>query len=140
VVIPAAAYPTYAVGAAVAGCRVVTAETAADVADERPALVWTNSPSNPTGRVADAAETSDWIAYCRERGALLVADECYGEFGWDAEPVSALDARINGGDVTASWAPTRCRSGRTWPATARASSVATPPSWASCSTCANISG
>jgi len=100
VVIPAAAYPTYAVGAAVAGCRVVTAETAADVADERPALVWTNSPSNPTGRVADAAETSDWIAYCRERGALLVADECYGEFGWDAEPVSALDARINGGDVT----------------------------------------
>jgi succinyldiaminopimelate transaminase len=100
VVIPATAYPTYAVGAAVAGCRVVTAETAADVADERPAMVWTNSPSNPTGRVADAAETSDWITYCRERGALLVADECYGEFGWDAEPVSALDARINGGDVT----------------------------------------
>ena len=100
VVIPATAYPTYAVGAAVAGCRVVVAETAADVADERPAMVWTNSPSNPTGRVADAAETSDWITYSRERGALLVADECYGEFGWDAEPVSALDARINGGDVT----------------------------------------
>jgi succinyldiaminopimelate transaminase len=100
VVIPATAYPTYAVGAAVAGCRVVIAETAADVADERPAMVWTNSPSNPTGRVADAAETADWILYCRERGALLVADECYGEFGWDAEPVSALDARINGGDVT----------------------------------------
>jgi len=100
VVIPATAYPTYAVGAAVAGCRVVTAETPGDVVDERPALVWTNSPSNPTGRVADAAETSAWIAYCRDRGALLAADECYGEFGWDAEPVSALDARINGGDVT----------------------------------------
>lgn len=100
VVIPATAYPTYAVGAAVAGCRVVTAETTDDVADERPALVWTNSPSNPTGRVADEAETKAWIAYTRERGALLVADECYGEFGWDAEPVSALDARLNGGDVT----------------------------------------
>ena len=100
VVIPATAYPTYAVGAAVAGCRVVTAETPDDVADERPALVWTNSPSNPTGRVADEAETTAWIAYARERGALLVADECYGEFGWDAEPVSALDARLNGGDVT----------------------------------------
>jgi succinyldiaminopimelate transaminase len=100
VVIPATAYPTYSVGAAVAGCRVVTAETPDDVADERPALVWTNSPSNPTGRVADAAETSAWIAYGRARGALLVADECYGEFGWDAEPVSALDTRINGGDVT----------------------------------------
>lgn len=100
VVIPATAYPTYAVGAAVAGCRVVTAETPDDVADERPALVWTNSPSNPTGRVADEAETRAWISYTRERGALLVADECYGEFGWDAEPVSALDARLNGGDVT----------------------------------------
>jgi succinyldiaminopimelate transaminase len=100
VVIPATAYPTYAVGAAVAGCRVVTAGTPDDVAGERPAIVWTNSPSNPTGRVADAEETSAWITYCRERGALLVADECYGEFGWDAEPVSALDARLNGGDVT----------------------------------------
>ncbi len=100
VVIPATAYPTYAVGAAVAGCRVVTAETPDDVAGERPALVWTNSPSNPTGRVADAGETSAWISYCRERGALLVADECYGEFGWDAEPVSVLDERLNGGDVT----------------------------------------
>jgi succinyldiaminopimelate transaminase len=63
-------------------------------------MVWTNSPSNPTGRVANAGETRAWITYCRERGALLVADECYGEFGWDAEPVSALDARVNGGDVT----------------------------------------
>lgn len=100
VVIPATAYPTYAVGAAVAGCRVVTAETPDDVASELPALVWTNSPSNPTGRVADEAETRAWIAYTRERGALLVADECYGEFGWDAEPTSALDARLNAGDVT----------------------------------------
>ncbi|MGV8850360.1 MAG: succinyldiaminopimelate transaminase [Propionibacteriaceae bacterium] len=100
VVIPATAYPTYAVGVAVAGCHAVTAETPEDVAGERPALVWTNSPSNPTGRVADEAETRAWIAYCRERGALLVADECYGEFGWDAEPVSVLDARLNGGDVT----------------------------------------
>lgn len=99
VVIPPTAYPTYAVGAAVAGCRVVTALTPDEVADERPALVWTNSPSNPTGRVADEAETVAWITYCRDRGALLVADECYGEFGWDADPVSALDARLNGGDV-----------------------------------------
>ncbi len=100
VVIPATAYPTYAVGATVSGCRIVTAETPDDVAGERPALVWTNSPSNPTGRVADEAETKAWIAYSRERDALLVADECYGEFGWDAEPVSALDARLNDGDVT----------------------------------------
>jgi succinyldiaminopimelate transaminase len=100
VVIPATAYPTYAVGAAVAGCQVVVAESPDDVSDVHAALVWTNSPSNPTGRVADAAETSEWVDYCRRNGALLVADECYGEFGWDSEPVSALDSRVNGGDVT----------------------------------------
>ncbi len=100
VVIPATAYPTYEVGARVAGCRVVTAETPDDVRDESPALVWTNSPSNPTGRVMSAEETQAWVAYAREKGALLVADECYGEFGYDAEPVSVLDTAINGGDVT----------------------------------------
>ncbi len=97
VVIPAAAYPTYEVGARMVGARVVRAEVAADVADESPALVWTNSPGNPTGRVASAAETADWVAYARAKGALLAADECYGELGWQAEPVSVLDAAVNGG-------------------------------------------
>jgi len=97
VVIPELAYPTYAVGALMAGARIVTAGSPADVADQSPALVWTNSPANPDGHVDSAAQTAAWVAYARDKGALLAADECYGEFGWDAEPVSVLDARVNGG-------------------------------------------
>ncbi len=99
IVIPATAYPTYEVGALLVGARIVLADRAADVAGESPALVWTNSPSNPTGRVASYDETVDWVSYARDKGALLAADECYGELGWDTEPVSVLDRRVNGGSV-----------------------------------------
>ena len=99
VVIPEVAYPTYAVGAAMVGARVVTARTPEDVARVNPALVWTNSPSNPSGRIDSFEEVQAWIEYSRSKGALLAADECYGEFGWDCEPVSILDSRLNGGSV-----------------------------------------
>jgi len=97
VVIPQVAYPTYAVGALMAGARVVTASSPADVDSENPVLVWTNSPSNPSGQIDDEDRVRAWVAYAREKGALLAADECYGEFGWEAEPVSVLDSRVNGG-------------------------------------------
>lgn len=99
VVIPEVAYPTYAVGAVMAGARVVVAASPDEVAAESPVLVWTNSPSNPSGRVDTADEVRAWIDYARDKGALLAADECYGEFGWDAEPVSILDERVNGGSL-----------------------------------------
>ena len=99
VVIPDVAYPTYAVGAEMAGARVVTASSPDDVADESPVLVWTNSPSNPSGAVDDEQRVRDWVDYARSKGALLAADECYGEFGWEAEPVSVLDERVNGGSA-----------------------------------------
>jgi len=97
IVIPEVAYPTYAVGAVMAGARVVPAASPDQVADETPVLVWINSPSNPTGRVEGVDQIRAWIGYARTKGALLAADECYGEFGWTAEPVSVLDARVNGG-------------------------------------------
>jgi len=97
VVIPEVAYPTYEVGALMAGARVVTASSPDDVADESPVLVWTNSPSNPSGAIDDEERVRSWVEYARTKGALLAADECYGEFGWDAEPVSVLDSRVNGG-------------------------------------------
>ena len=98
-VIPAVAYPTYAVGALMVGARVVTATCPDDVADESPVLVWTNSPSNPTGQVDGLGRVRDWVEYARSKGAVLAADECYGEFGWTAEPVSVLDALANGGSL-----------------------------------------
>jgi succinyldiaminopimelate transaminase len=99
VVIPAVAYPTYAVGALMAGATPVPAATPDEVAGLAPKLVWTNWPANPTGAVATAAETRAWVDYARRRGAVLAADECYGEFGWDAEPVSVLDPAANGGSL-----------------------------------------
>ncbi len=51
VVHPELAYPTYAVGAALAGTRVLAADSLTQLGPERPALLWLNSPANPTGQV-----------------------------------------------------------------------------------------
>jgi succinyldiaminopimelate transaminase len=100
VVAPELAYPTYAVGAALAGARVVATDALSSLGPERPAMVWINSPSNPTGRVLPVEHLRKVVAWCRERGALLVSDECYLESGWDAEPVSVLHPDVTDGDVT----------------------------------------
>jgi succinyldiaminopimelate transaminase len=102
VVIPAAAYPTYAAGATIAGCRVTAADDPQDLDDrlggDRPGLVWLNSPSNPTGEILSDQRMQHWVKWARERDVVLACDECYAEFGWDATPRSILDAEICGGD------------------------------------------
>ncbi len=100
VVIPTTAYPTYRVGAMFAGASVVTADNPADLGDLRPRLIWINSPANPHGATLSLAATRAWVDYARARGAMLAADECYGEFGWEAEPVSVLATDVCGGDVS----------------------------------------
>lgn len=92
VVIPPLAYPTYAVGAALAGCQVST-EWRDDAT-----LVWLNSPSNPTGAVSPAEELAAVVARARAAGVLVVSDECYLEFGYEGvRPVSVLDPAVCGG-------------------------------------------
>jgi succinyldiaminopimelate transaminase len=102
VVIPAAAYPTYAAGAAIAGCRLETADDPADLddrlGDDRPGLVWLNSPSNPTGEILSAHRMRRWVEWARRRNVVLACDECYAEFGWDAAPRSVLDPEVSDGD------------------------------------------
>ena len=104
VAFPRLAYPTYAVGAALVGARTVVVDSAADLAAlpeaDRPALVWVNSPANPTGRVLDVAELHRILAWCRERSVLLVSDECYLDLGWDVHPTSVLHPDICDGDHT----------------------------------------
>ena len=100
VVLPSTAYPTYLVGARMAGCRTRAVDDLAELGDERPALVWLNSPSNPTGEVLAPEVLATRVAWARERGALVASDECYGEFGWEAEPVSVLHPDVSGGDHT----------------------------------------
>jgi len=90
VLLPELAYPTYDVGARLAGAEPVAV---ADVARADPAgvrLVWLNSPSNPTGAVTGAEELRAVVAWARAHGVLVVSDECYAEFGWEAAPVSVL--------------------------------------------------
>ncbi|MGE5764861.1 MAG: succinyldiaminopimelate transaminase, partial [Mycobacterium leprae] len=62
-------------------------------------LLWLNSPSNPTGQVLPVAHLRKLMAWARERGCVLVSDECYVEFGWDAEPVSVLNPAVCDGVV-----------------------------------------
>jgi succinyldiaminopimelate transaminase len=100
VVFPRLAYPTYEVGARLAGARTRAADALTSVGPERVALVWINSPSNPTGKVLPVDHLRKVVAWCRERGALLVSDECYLELGWDEErrPVSVLHPDVCDGD------------------------------------------
>ncbi len=96
VAFPTAAYPTYAVGALLAGCTPVAADLPAELGELRPGLVWLNSPANPTGAIGSQDDLAAWVAWGREHDAVIASDECYGEFGWDAEPVSVLNPRVCG--------------------------------------------
>jgi len=111
---PAVAYPTYDVGARLAGaapepCADPAARLAEGRGDVR--LVWLNSPANPHGAVLGADELAAVVAAAREaarrdgRPVVVASDECYAELAWD-EPwatdgvPSLLDPRVTGGDVT----------------------------------------
>jgi succinyldiaminopimelate transaminase len=97
IVYPELAYPTYEVGAALAGARAVATDSLTSLGPETPALLWLNSPSNPTGRVLPPDHLRKVVDWCRERGVLLVSDECYIECAWETEPLSVLHPDICGG-------------------------------------------
>ena len=99
VVVPELAYPTYEVGARLAGCEVMVADGTLRAGPRRVALVWLNSPANPTGRVLPVEHLRKVVEWGRERGVLVVSDECYLECGWDAEPVSVLHPDVCGGSA-----------------------------------------
>lgn len=99
VLIPAVAYPTYAVGALLAGAAYVASDATSSVGPADVPLVWINSPANPTGRVLPVEHLKKVVAWARERGAVVASDECYFEFGWEATPVSVLDPEVNGGSL-----------------------------------------
>lgn len=105
VVHPQIAYPTYDVGARLAGAEPVPADATTAVGPGRVRLWWLNSPSNPTGRVLGVEHLSKVVEWARARGVVVASDECYAELGW-AEPwasegvPSLLDPRVCGGDHT----------------------------------------
>ncbi|HEX4161423.1 MAG TPA: aminotransferase class I/II-fold pyridoxal phosphate-dependent enzyme [Acidimicrobiales bacterium] len=105
VLYPAVSYPTYAMGAELAGCRAVAVPPPAgrlggldleaiDPDDARRALVlWSNSPSNPTGGLGDLGAEAAWG---RAHGVPVFSDECYAEFTWDGVPHSVLEHGADG--------------------------------------------
>jgi succinyldiaminopimelate transaminase len=100
---PEVAYPTYAMGATLAGARSVLVPElpgggldldAVDPDDAaRALLLWVNSPSNPTGRLSDLGQAAAWG---RDRGVPVLSDECYAEFTWDGPPRTILEAGTEG--------------------------------------------
>jgi succinyldiaminopimelate transaminase len=97
VVIPELAYPTYEVGVRLAGATFVRADATTALGPARPALIWLNSPSNPTGKVLPPAHLRKVVEWARGRGTVVAADECYLSLAGDTEPVSILHPDVCGG-------------------------------------------
>jgi len=93
---PELAYPTYDIGARMAGARAVATDDP-DRIDAIPVrLAWINSPSNPTGRVLSPGRMLELVRWARTVGAVLASDECYLDLGFDATPRSVLHPRVSG--------------------------------------------
>ncbi|MGK5168945.1 succinyldiaminopimelate transaminase [Geodermatophilus sp. CPCC 205761] len=97
VVLPEVAYPTYEVGAVLAGLKVRRTDTPPDDATGI-VLAWLNSPGNPHGRVLTDDQLRRWVAWGRAHGIPVVADECYVTLGWDVTPRSILHPEVAGED------------------------------------------
>jgi succinyldiaminopimelate transaminase len=91
------AYPTYDVGARLAGATPVAMTSTLELGPGTAAirLVWVNSPGNPTGQVLGAEHLRKLVRWARSIGAVLASDECYAELGWDGVQVpSILDPEV----------------------------------------------
>lgn len=102
VVQPSLAYPTYEVGAVLAGATMFAGDDPAEW-PENTKLIWINSPGNPDGKILSVEQLEAAVARARELGAVIVGDECYAELGWeapyaDAPTPSILDPRVIHGD------------------------------------------
>jgi succinyldiaminopimelate transaminase len=100
VVVPELAYPTYDVGARLAGAQVLRADSLTQLGPQSPALIYLNSPSNPTGRVLGIDHLRKVVGWARDRGVVVASDECYLGLAWDAEPLSVLHPSVCDGDHT----------------------------------------
>ena len=98
---PRASYPTYDVGARLAGAKPVPVDTDADPSTwPAMSMLWLNSPGNPDGHVLGVERLRAILAWARERGVVVDSDECYAELAWDVpEAPSILDERVCDGDV-----------------------------------------
>ena len=126
VLYPSLAYPTYDIGARLAGAASVAVDVAARGDRRRPStarrasarLLWVNSPSNPTGRVLPAGTLRDAVGVgaVARRGPGLRRVLHRARLGRDPG-VGAASTRCAATRSTACSRCSRCPSGPTWPAT-----------------------
>jgi len=103
VLYPAVSYPSYAMGALLAGCRAVAVAvdeswhldlSSIDEEDAARALcLWVNTPANPTGAVDDLGTAAAWG---RKRDVPVFSDECYVEFTWTGAGHTILEHGLDG--------------------------------------------
>ena len=111
VLYPAVSYPTYEMGARLAGLRAVPVpvdeqwrldiERVAPGDAQRALLLWLNEPANPTGASTTAAGLTALVDWARRHGVIVASDECYAEFTYDGTgaptaPVTALSSGAEG--------------------------------------------
>lgn len=90
VLYPAISYPSYEMGAVLAGCRAVPVpldaewhldlEAITESDAERALLLWVNEPGNPTSSAAGSAYLAGIADWARARGIVVASDECYAEY------------------------------------------------------------
>jgi succinyldiaminopimelate transaminase len=110
VAFPRVAYPTYDVGARLAGSTPVAVDALTALgpptAATTPKLLWLNTPGNPTGKVLGIEHLAKVVSWARQHGVVVASDECYAELDWrpreagSREPPttpSILDPRVTGG-------------------------------------------
>ena len=103
VLYPAVSYPTYEMGAILAGLRPVAVmldnagrldlNSIAPQDAEQALMLWVNSPSNPTGCLDDLGAAAEWG---RVHGVPVFSDECYAEFTWSGPPRTILTHGLDG--------------------------------------------
>lgn len=103
VLYPAVSYPSYAMGADLAGLRSVPVPVddqwrinldAIDPADAgRALMLWVNTPGNPAGGIDDLGAAAAWG---RSHGVPVISDECYIEFVWNGQRETILQHGLDG--------------------------------------------
>src|SRR5262245_50500318 len=97
VLYPAIAYPTYEMGATLAGLRAVPVpvdaswhldlDAVSDDDAERALVCWLNEPGNPASQVAGADYFARVSAWGRAHDVVVASDECYVEFAENAPTI-----------------------------------------------------
>ncbi len=103
VLYPAVSYPSYEMGATLAGCRAVAVpvnedwsiqlESISEEDAKRALLMWVNTPGNPAGGLDNLEAVAEWG---RRNDVPVFSDECYCEFTWDGPPRTILSTGSEG--------------------------------------------